>query len=202
MIDHIELSVLAGRAKDGDEQAVAEVLRRLSPAITRTVRLIVGAGSWVAEDAAQEALLDVARGLPRLQDPGALWSWALRVTSRRAIKIARREALFVARRSLHDVEVVSAESPSERMQALRDAFGRLPARMRGVVVLRLYVGLSEAETAEALGCSVGTVKSQLHEGRERLASMLERQGFAPLTTAINAQEEQDGQERRASAADH
>lgn len=199
MIDHTELSALARRASNGDEQAVGEVLRRLSPVITRTARLIVGAGSWAAEDAAQEALLDVARGLSRLENPDALWSWALRVTSTRAVKIARREAFLAFRRTSDEVEGIAAESRSERMQALRDAFDRLPTRMRAVVVLRLYVGLSEAETAEALGCAVGTVKSQLHEGRRRLASMLDKQGFAPLT--INAEEEQDEQKRRSSAAD-
>jgi DNA-directed RNA polymerase specialized sigma24 family protein len=39
-------------------------------------------------------------------------------------------------------------------------------------VLRLYVGLSEAETAEVLRCSLGTVKSNLHDARKRLAASL------------------------------
>src|SRR3954449_11253587 len=42
---------------------------------------------------------------------------------------------------------------------LRSALGRLPRRQRATVVLRYYEGLSEAETAAVLGCSVGTVKS-------------------------------------------
>jgi RNA polymerase sigma factor (sigma-70 family) len=45
-------------------------------------------------------------------------------------------------------------------QDLWDAIGRLPARQRAVVVLRYYEDLSEAGTAQLLGCSVGTVKSQ------------------------------------------
>jgi RNA polymerase sigma factor (sigma-70 family) len=40
------------------------------------------------------------------------------------------------------------------------ALGRLGTRQRAVVVLRYYLGMSEAETAAALNCSVGTVKSQ------------------------------------------
>jgi DNA-directed RNA polymerase specialized sigma24 family protein len=44
--------------------------------------------------------------------------------------------------------------------------------MRAVAVLRLYVGLSERETSKVLGCSVGTVKSQLHDARERLTRFL------------------------------
>jgi len=45
--------------------------------------------------------------------------------------------------------------------------------MRTVAVLRLYVGLSEEETAEALGCAPGTVKSRLHGARARLQRALD-----------------------------
>ena len=48
------------------------------------------------------------------------------------------------------------------------ALGRLPRRQRTTVVLRYYCDLSEAETADALGCSVGTVKSQAAKGLARL----------------------------------
>lgn len=51
---------------------------------------------------------------------------------------------------------------------LWSALGRLPKRMRAVVVLRYYEDLSEAETAEILGCSRGTVKSQLSKAMAKL----------------------------------
>jgi DNA-directed RNA polymerase specialized sigma24 family protein len=52
--------------------------------------------------------------------------------------------------------------------------------MRAVAVLRLYAGLSEDDAAHALGCSVGAVKSQLHEARRRLARTLTSQGVVPM----------------------
>src|SRR5579862_8150404 len=52
----------------------------------------------------------------------------------------------------------------EEQQALLDALGRLGPRQRAVIVLRYWLDLSEAETAEALNCSVGTVKSQASRG--------------------------------------
>ena len=51
---------------------------------------------------------------------------------------------------------------------LWDALGRLPKRQRAVVVLRYYEDLSEAETATLLGCSRGTVKSQLSKALAKL----------------------------------
>jgi RNA polymerase sigma-70 factor (sigma-E family) len=56
--------------------------------------------------------------------------------------------------------------------ALREALWvellRLPNRMRAVIVLRIWEDLSEAETARILGCSVGSVKSQMSRGIHRL----------------------------------
>jgi DNA-directed RNA polymerase specialized sigma24 family protein len=45
--------------------------------------------------------------------------------------------------------------------------------MRAAAILRLYVGLSEAEAVDVLGCSIGTVKSQLHDARQRLIPLVE-----------------------------
>jgi RNA polymerase sigma factor (sigma-70 family) len=66
-----------------------------------------------------------------------------------------------------------------REAALKQAFDSLPARLRATAVLRLQAGLSEEETAWALGCSVGTVKSNLHDARKRLTHLLSEAGYAP-----------------------
>jgi DNA-directed RNA polymerase specialized sigma24 family protein len=52
---------LARRASAGETAAADELLRELEPLVVRTVRLVVGSGSWSAEDAAQDALLDIGR---------------------------------------------------------------------------------------------------------------------------------------------
>lgn len=141
----------------------------------RTVRLVVGAGSWAAEDAAQEAMIDVVKGIVGLRDPAAVQGWALRLATTRAIKVARRERLLSLVRPLSEHPELAAPPADERSIELKRAFGTLPPRMRAVAVLRLYTGLSEEETATVLGCSIGTVKSQLHEARLRLADVLRRE---------------------------
>lgn len=170
---------LASRANAGDSAALNELLAELRPLVVQTARLVVGSGSWAAEDAAQEALLDISRGISELRNPAAVRSWALRVATRRALKVARRERLLRVR-SAPGVEGVQESVPTEgREAALKQAFDRLPPRLRATAVLRLHAGLSEQETADALGRSVGTVKSNLHDARERLTHLLTEAGYAP-----------------------
>ena len=189
---HIErddlLADLARNAIDGDTRSLDDLLRELEPLVTRTVRLIVGSGSWAAEDAAQEALLDLARAIGALRDPRAVTAWALRVATTRALKVAARERLVALRRAtLTDVEVVS-EPVNERSAAVKDAFDRLPPGLRATAVLRLYVGLSESETAAVLNCAVGTVKSNLHDARRKLTATLVERGFAPTVAPPRAED--------------
>jgi RNA polymerase sigma-70 factor (sigma-E family) len=77
-------------------------------------------------------------------------------------------------------EIPTGEMPEGRAEGgfavvddhdqLRRVLASLPRRQRAVVVLRYYQGLSEAETADVLGCSVGTVKSQAARALTRLRS--------------------------------
>jgi RNA polymerase sigma factor (sigma-70 family) len=111
-------------------------------------------------------------------------AWALRVATQRAIKASRRERLLSLRRSPNiDPELVaeSGETGPARSAAIKAAFDLLPPRLRATAVLRLHAGLSEEETAEVLGCAVGTVKSNLHDARRRLARALRERGFEPTT---------------------
>ena len=175
---------LARRASAGEAAAADDLLRELEPLVVRTVRLVVGSGSWMAEDAAQDALLDIGRGIHSLRDPQAVRAWALRVAAQRAIKVSRRERLLSLRRipSLDPGLVAESGEPEMgRSAAIKAAFDLLPPRLRATAVLRLHVGLSEDETAEVLGCSVGTVKSNLHDARRRLARALRERGFEPTT---------------------
>jgi RNA polymerase sigma factor (sigma-70 family) len=175
---------LARRASAGETAAADELLRELEPLVVRTVRLVVGSGSWAAEDAAQDALLDIHSGIHSLRDPRAVKAWALRVATQRALKVSRRERLLSLRRAPNlDPELLAESDGLEtgRSAAIKAAFDLLPPRLRATAVLRLYVGLSEDETAGVLGCSLGTVKSNLHDARKRLAGELRERGFEPTT---------------------
>lgn len=167
-----ELIGMARMASTGDESALDGLLKELRPEIVRVSRLIVGVGSASAEDAAQDALLDIARSIRDLRDPQAIRAWALRIAARRALRISRRERSLthvLARIGRGQPTFVDIDHAGFMFQ---ETFNMLPPRMRAVAVLRLYVGLSEYETARILDCSIGTVKSQLNAARKRLQQVL------------------------------
>lgn len=172
---------LAQRAHDGDAAALNDLLAELRPLLVQTARLIVGSGSTSAEDAAQDALLDISRDIGRLRDPTAVKTWALRIVTRRALRVARRERLFRPRSggAIEETYVSGEAAVAGRTVALKEAFDRLPPRLRATAVLRLQAGLTEEETAQVLGCSVGTVKSNLHDARLRLSKALTEAGYTP-----------------------
>jgi RNA polymerase sigma factor (sigma-70 family) len=149
----------------------------LRPMVVRTARLVVGAGSAYAEDAAQDALIDLDLGLAGLRRPEAIRAWAMRVATTRALKTLRRERLRLRVRPPAEAELAYTP-PSELTATLKEAFDRLPPRQRAVAVLRLYSGLSEQETADVLECSVGSVKSQLHDARRSLQASLREAGVS------------------------
>ncbi|WP_130650960.1 SigE family RNA polymerase sigma factor [Egicoccus halophilus] len=92
--------------------------------------------------------------------------------------LERREA---AKRSGDDRGVRLVDDVAADHDVVWQAIQRLPDRQRQAVVLRYYEDLTEAETAEILGCSVGTVKSQVSRGLARMQELLSASGLAAST---------------------
>ncbi|WP_405101996.1 SigE family RNA polymerase sigma factor [Micromonospora sp. NBC_01412] len=118
-----------------------------------------------AEDLLQEALLKLALRWPAVRrgDPAAYVRAILYRDTVSWWRRRRREWL-----SAYPPERPTAEGDGALRLALRDALGHLPPRQRAVLVLRYFEDLTEAATAEALGVTVGTVKSQCHAALRRL----------------------------------
>ncbi|MGI8881026.1 MAG: SigE family RNA polymerase sigma factor [Jatrophihabitans sp.] len=134
--------------------------------LVRTAYLLCG-DQGRAEDLAQEALIKVARQWPKLRD-GEPYAYARRILVNDNISWWRRRRPDVV---LSDVPELSAAGPDNsvhRRLALTDALAQLAPKQRAVLVLRYYEDLTEAQTAQALGISVGTVKSQAHDALRRL----------------------------------
>ncbi|TCO59843.1 RNA polymerase sigma factor [Actinocrispum wychmicini] len=150
---------IVSAAQHGDALALDRLLDELAPYVRRLCARIAPAA---VDDATQEALLAIFRGLPSLRAPEAIVTWIRSVTVRTAISLARR----------HDMEVATEETRMDHHAAsleglvdIDDALARLPVPQRVVLVLRTREGLSEHEIATTLGIPIGTVKSRLHRAR-------------------------------------
>ncbi len=147
-----------GQARDIDEFAefAAASLRDLR----RTAYLMCG--DWhLAEDLAQEALIRVYRSWRRVQRRESLPGYARQTVVRLVIderrRPKRRELVGVEPR---DLPVPDASAEVDERDEVLAALAGLPPRRRACVVLRFHLDLSVAETAQVLGCTEGTVKSQ------------------------------------------
>ena len=122
-----------------------------------------------AEDLLQTSLAKTWLHWGRLHDDGEPLAYVRRVmVNTSSAWWRRRWRAEVPTDAVPDSAGRDAYGASDDRDVLTRALAALPRRQRAVVVLRYYEGLSEAETADALGCSVGTVKSQAARGLARL----------------------------------
>ena len=142
------------------------------PVLLRTARSLT-ANPSDAEDLLQTTLTKTYVAWERIEDHRALDGYVRRaLLNTRTSQWRKRKVDEFACDELPEPEPVAAgDDPAER-QALHDAMWRaitkLPARQRAMVVLRYYEDLSEAQTAEVLGVSVGTVKSAVSRALGKL----------------------------------
>lgn len=147
--------------------------------LLRTAFLLTGT-AYAAEDLVQTALLNAWRHWDHIDEP---MSYVRRTMVNQRNNIWRR----IASRELITGMLPEQSTPdpaagfAERAELLA-ALGKLPRRMRAVLVLRYWEDLSEVDTAAVLGCSVGTVKSQASRGLARLRDYLrpEPGKYAPV----------------------
>ncbi|GAA2337543.1 SigE family RNA polymerase sigma factor [Dactylosporangium salmoneum] len=141
--------------------------------LLHTAYLLTGSVG-AAEDLVQTCLLKVMARFERIAEPMPYLRRAM-VNQRTSWWRAVRRELLSASPPEPDPDLERGDPAWEFTErtALVAELSRLPERMRAVLVLRYWEGLSEAETADVLGCSVGTVKSQASRGLGRLRTLLE-----------------------------
>ena len=166
----------------GDLAAFTEYAEARAATLFRTAYLMVG-DHQLAEDLLQEALVKTLMAWPRLRDRDGLEAYSRRIIVTTLISWRRR-------RSFHErpMEVLPERPGSDPAigvvthDAVVAALRTVPPRQRAAIVLRYYQDLTEAQTAEAMGCSVGAVKSQVSAGLRRLRETL-GPTFDHVTTA-------------------
>ena len=152
-------AAMRDRAASRDEEFAAYMQAR-QPSLLRTAYLLTG-DRHTAEDLVQVAFAKLYLAWDKVHDRGSIDAYVRRILVNEHNSLWRRAW---KRREL-TTEVMPESSHHDTYDAggsgeLWDLVQTLPRKARAVVVLRYYEEMSEAETAEVLGISVGTVKSQ------------------------------------------
>jgi RNA polymerase sigma-70 factor (ECF subfamily) len=175
-----EDDALAGRASRGDRRALETLLKRHADRIHAVCRRIVNQPED-ALDAAQEAMIAIARGITRFDGRAAFTTWSYRVATNAALDELRRK-----RRRPLPVDPTDPTRPTpkpsepslEERAGIRldvdSALATLPDEFRVAVVLRDLCDLDYAEIAEVLDVPPGTVRSRISRGRAILVEHLQR----------------------------
>jgi RNA polymerase sigma-70 factor (sigma-E family) len=171
-------------ARDADFEAYMSARQ---PSLLRTAYLLTG-DQHTAEDLVQTALAKLYLSWDKVQDRGLMDGYARRILVNENNSLWRRawKRREVSSDTLPDHQSVVDTHDDGRSAALWEFVQSLPRKQRAVVVLRYYEDLSEAEVADILGISVGTVKSQASRA---LAGLRARVHTQPLLA-------RDGEEER------
>ncbi len=151
----------------GPEQDFEEFVVARSAALLRTAYLLTG-HRQDAEDLVQTALLKAVPRWDRIQEHEP---YVRRILANESVSRWRRRRWRET--STESLPELPDEGPElEGRLVLRRALGQLAPRQRAVIVLRYFDDLTESQTAEVLGISVGTVKSQSRDAIARLRALV------------------------------
>ena len=154
-----------------------ELYRAHAPDALRLAYLLTGERA-LAEDLVQDAFVKMLGRFHDLRNRDAFW-WYLRRTivnlSRSQFRRRRVERAWLERQQ--PAESAALPDRLAERDRLQRALMTLRPEQRAAIVLRYYEDLSEADTAHALGIAVGTVKSTVSRGIERLRSELPDQDW-------------------------
>ncbi|GAA2996888.1 SigE family RNA polymerase sigma factor [Streptosporangium longisporum] len=138
-------------------------------ALMRFAYLLTG-DAHLAEDLLQSVLIKVVGKWPTLSRDGNPEAYTRKALVNQSISWWRRPRLESPSADPPERGASHDEATLDRI-VLRQALARLTPKQRAVIVLRFWEDLTETQTAETLGCSVGTVKSQVHHALARLRAL-------------------------------
>jgi RNA polymerase sigma factor (sigma-70 family) len=177
-----EIDALGARFAAGEDGALRAVFDRYAPLVARLARASLADQADV-DDVVQSTFVSAWNARASyIPAPSGMTAWLLSITRRRVVDLLRSRE-----RQRRDADVVEAtpngslgsgferESPERVVDRLvvTDQLTLLPAAQQKVLLLAFYGGLTHVEIAARTGLPVGTVKSQLRRGMERLRARLD-----------------------------
>lgn len=172
---------LVVRAQGGDQDAFASLAMATYGRLHRLAQNIL-CDSDRADDAAQQAVVDIWRHLPQLRDATRFEAWSYRILVRRCYAEARSRRRWLPgldRDCDEDPLAASAITGVLYRDQLERGFQELPLDQRAVMVLHLYMGLTLREVAETLDIPEGTAHSRLVRAKAAMRAALEADARVP-----------------------
>lgn len=171
---------LIKRAQEGNQSAFRALMETYARVAWRTAWVLLG-DRMLAEDATQDAWLNVWRSLPTFQRGRSFRPWLLTIVANRCRTLSRRvvpvisldadDPQHVIVAAVDDVAALYVRQETDA--EVRAALAQLPLDQRAVVDLRYFAGLDLAEIAAVLQVPLGTVKSRLHRAHGALRLRLQ-----------------------------
>lgn len=176
--DRIFDEYLVAAARTGNSQAFERLVKRFQPRLIAHAWRLTG-DTEMAREAAQDAWVEIVRGLKGLKDTAAFPAWAYRIVTRccaRGIKHRQRQRLAKAAVEAAPPDS-TAPSPDPghhgEANAAKAALASLPADHRVTMALFYLEDFSIAEIAVALAIPPGTVKTRLMHARRKVRAILQ-----------------------------
>ncbi len=176
-LDPAQEKHLIESAQGGDREAFCALARAHVTNLLRAAAAF-GADCAAAEDLAQETLLEAWRSLGRFDGRCRLGTWLFGILRNRWLKSLRKRMPAVVGGEVVETALADGQAApdlqleqAEESVQLRHALAALPDAQREVLELRFFGQASLEEIARVLDCPLGTVKSRLHHGLEKLRQL-------------------------------
>ncbi len=185
--DYSHEKELVERLREGDEEAIEQVVQEHGPKLLAVARRITK-NEEDAQDVLQESFLMARRGIAKFDGRSKLGTWLYRIVVNAALMRLRKRSR-IRERSVGDMQPDGISSPARpgdttpkpeaaaEQKELRDLvlnkIAELSEDFKNVVLLRDIEGLNTQETADALGITPGNVKIRLHRARQALRELLD-----------------------------
>jgi len=161
---------------DGDKSAFQTLVKRHKEKVRNIIYLTMN-NSALVDDIAQDVFITIYRNLKHFRFESQFTTWLYRITVNKCKDYIRRMNVRRIFSPLDEgIEVSEHSSPIEERdisKIVTEAISKLPVKLRMPLILKDIEGFSYQEISETLNCEMGTVKSRIFRGREKLKEILE-----------------------------
>lgn len=176
------LVALTERAATGDVEATGQLLKALAPDLIRSAQALMGAAHPDVDDVVQQALIALVQALPNFRGECSPRHFAQRIVARIAVHFRHKAHVRGDRYDgAIDVDAMPGQQPhlgdtvdaGRRRELVRALLDTLPEEQAETLALRIGLGFSLGEVAEATGVPLNTVRSRIRLAKEALRRRIE-----------------------------